>query len=282
MFLGIIIFIFENIYVSTIIHEFFARYTSPKRLFCKKTVPVAINMEQIEDAFVTEEKDAVQSIVNNNQIQTFSVLVSKLKKNYIDFPAVKGIDFVVEKGQCFGLLGMNGAGKTSVFKMMTLNASITDGQIFLHGCHSRKHESKYQQLYGYCPEMHAHLDFMTAHELIKYMAWIKGTPYSQLSHEADMWLKKMDLWKYRNIVARDYSGGTKRKLNTALAMTSNPSVVFLDEPTTGVDPKSRRFMWNCIKTFQRQQNTVILTSHRLVINHKLIYLLYFVKGQYFK
>lgn len=263
--LAIIIFIYENIYISTAVHEFLVKYTSWKMMCGKKVDNISNNnATETVDRYVEEEKNAVQSIINNNQVQAFTVLVSQLKKNYINVPAVKGIDFLVEKGQCFGLLGMNGAGKTTVFKMMTLNASITDGQIFLHGLNSKSDDAKYKKVFGYCPEMSALLDFMTSYEMLKYMAWIKGTSTTVFGEgaEANLWLRRMDLLKYRNVLIRNYSGGTKRKLNTALAMISNPLVIFLDEPTTGVDPRSRRFMWSCIKKFQKQQNTVILTSHR--------------------
>lgn len=268
LFISIVMF-YENVYVATAIRETLTRL-NPVRRCCRKRgvtsdeTTCGTELVEKEDEFVLQEKDDVQLSIINNKFTQYSVVVSQLKKKYVDVPAVKGVSFKVELGQCFGLLGMNGAGKTSIFKMMTLNASITSGKIYLQGTNSRENKSDYQQYFGYCPEMHAHLGFMTSHELLKYMAWIKGTPYSDLNREADRWLKHMDLEKYKSVCSRDYSGGTKRKLNTALAMISNPSVVFLDEPTTGVDPRSRRFMWNCIKDFQRHRNTVILTSHRYV------------------
>lgn len=129
---------------------------------------------------------------------------------------------------------------------------------------------------------------MTAYEILKYMAWIRGTPRYKLRSVVEKWLNEVDLMKYKNVKIKYYSGGTKRKLNTALAMVwlapllpfiysicknllnnnylmqiAVPHLVFLDEPTTGVDPVSRRFMWNCIQDCQKSNKNIVLTSHSM-------------------
>lgn len=191
------------------------------------------------------------------------MIVSKLEKHYQSFKAVKGIDFTIKKGECFGLLGMNGAGKTSTFKMMTLNETLTSGKICIKGYDSKLNDLQYKTQFGYCPEMHALNNFMTGYEMLKYFAWVKGTSTKMLDTTVKSWLKKMDLEKYGNVQIENYSGGTKRKLSTAIAMISDPFVILLDEPTTGVDPMSRRFMWKCIKDFQDNMKTIVLTSHSM-------------------
>lgn len=120
------------------------------------------------------------------------------------------------------------------------------------------------------------------------MAWIRGTPRHRIHKEVEKWLKRMDLTRYKHVTIKCYSGGTKRKLNTAIAMVcfcskflycrkknedeincrffqiAVPQLILLDEPTTGVDPVSRRFMWNCIQDCQKSNKNIVLTSHKYV------------------
>lgn len=95
------------------------------------------------------------------------------------------------------------------------------------------------------------------------MALLRNVDLSDLNTEVLNWLAHLDLLRYKNIPIRYYSGGTKRKLNAAVAMIGNPTLVLLDEPTTGVDPISRRFLWKCIQDFQKRDKTVVLTSHSM-------------------
>lgn len=127
-------------------------------------------------------------------------------------------------------------------------------------------------------------EFMTAYESLKFMALLRGLEHNQIDKEVNRIMEKTDLSKYSNVRVSEFSGGTKRKLNTALAMVgsmrnhfpstiyltsqfvkqiTHPSLVFLDEPTTGVDPTSRRFMWSCIQDFQKHNKNIVLTSHSM-------------------
>lgn len=118
-------------------------------------------------------------------------------------------------------------------------------------------------MFGYCPQVDALCEYMTARELLKYMLMINGCSRFDLDAQVKNWLRKVDIEKYCDRRISSFSGGTKRKLNTAMAMIADPYIIFLDEPTTGVDPKSRRFVWCCIKTLQQQKKTIVLTSHSM-------------------
>lgn len=104
---------------------------------------------------------------------------------------------------------------------------------------------------------------MTSYEILKYMALLRGINCADVQKEVSYWLENLDLVKYKDIQIRYYSGGTKRKLNAAIAMIASPSLILLDEPTTGVDPISRRFLWDCIEKFKNNGKTVVLTSHSM-------------------
>ncbi|XP_058455258.1 ATP-binding cassette sub-family A member 2 isoform X2 [Malaya genurostris] len=217
---------------------------------------------------VDDDVDAETNMVNEmvakepQQFAPYTIAVHNLKKRYLKLPAVKGVSFAVKRGECFGLLGMNGAGKTSTFQMITRNLPITDGTVYLNESDVRKsYESVYRSQFGYCPQGDALLDFMTPYQLLNYSARVKNL--KDRENLVNRWLTDLDILSFAHNRINECSGGTKRKVNTALAMLGNPSIVFLDEPTTGVDPKSRHFVWGRIKSLQRQDQTIILTSHSM-------------------
>lgn len=212
---------------------------------------------------VRQEADLTDSVVKDNSIDNYAIVVSNLKKSFDEFEAVRNVSLTVKRGECFGLLGMNGAGKTTTFQMMTRQLTITRGEIFFNGINSLQNPSKYRFMFGYCPQNDALNTFMTAYETIKYMAMLRGMAGDQIDGEVKKLIRATDLTEYADVPVKYYSGGTKRKLNTAIAIQSDPWLVFLDEPTTGVDPASRRFMWACIQECQRNNKNIVLTSHSM-------------------
>jgi ATP-binding cassette, subfamily A (ABC1), member 3 len=272
----VLLYVCENIYVRDRCNSCWHNLkTSLCSLPCKK-VAKRIDGDEVDgpsssksykgDDEVDRERTLVRTLTANRQVQdegNYSVVVHKLEKKYFDFPAVCGIDFAVQKGDCFGLLGMNGAGKTTTFNMMTLCETITDGTIEVNNVNCRNDKLEYKSQFGYCPQVDALNPLMTAYEILKYFAWIRGVPRHLLPNTVDYWLRRVDIDEFRDRQVQYFSGGTKRKLNTAVAMVGFPPLIFLDEPTTGVDPKSRRFVWGCIKEFQHQHKTVVLTSHSM-------------------
>ncbi|EAT33049.1 AAEL014699-PA, partial [Aedes aegypti] len=223
---------------------------------------------EMMDPDVDDDVDAESKMVNEMvskdppEFASHTIAVHGLRKRYLSLPAVRGVSFAVKRGECFGLLGMNGAGKTSTFQMITRNLPITDGTIYLNERDVRQSgEREYRSQFGYCPQGDALLDFMTPHELIRYCAMVKNLQH--IDDLINLWLTDLDILPFAHSRINECSGGTKRKVNTILAMLGNPSIVFLDEPTTGVDPKSRHFVWSRIKALQRADQTIILTSHSM-------------------
>lgn len=169
---------------------------------------------------VWKEKDNTDTVIRDNKMNDYAMVVSRLEKKFANnFYAVRGLDYTVRKGDCFGLLGMNGAGKTTTFRIMTKQLAMTGGDIYYNGEKScNKNGYNYKTMFGYCPQVDALNDFMTAYETLKYMALIRGIPFCKVDEETSKWLKNTDLCEYRDVPVKSYSGGTKRKLNTALAM----------------------------------------------------------------
>uniref|UniRef100_A0A8D0AU38 ABC transporter domain-containing protein n=1 Tax=Sander lucioperca TaxID=283035 RepID=A0A8D0AU38_SANLU len=164
---------------------------------------------------------------------------------------------------CFGLLGINGAGKTTTFKMLTGDIPVSGGEAFLNGYSIRTEMRDVHQNLGYCPQFDAINELLTGREHLEFYARLRGVPENEITMVAEWGIQKLGLVKYSNKSAGTYSGGNKRKLSTAMALIGCPPVIFLDEPTTGMDPKARRFLWDCILSVIKEGRSVILTSHSM-------------------
>ncbi|XP_014062403.2 phospholipid-transporting ATPase ABCA1 [Salmo salar] len=180
-----------------------------------------------------------------------------------NIPAVDRVCLGVPAAECFGLLGINGAGKTTTFKMLTGDIAVSGGEAFLNGYSIRTEMRDVHQNMGYCPQFDALNDLLTGREHLEFYARLRGVPEKDVTMVAEWGIQKLGLVKYSNKSAGTYSGGNKRKLSTAIALIGCPPVVFLDEPTTGMDPKARRFLWDCILSIIKEERSVILTSHSM-------------------
>uniref|UniRef100_A0A452UCN2 ATP-binding cassette sub-family A member 1 n=1 Tax=Ursus maritimus TaxID=29073 RepID=A0A452UCN2_URSMA len=165
--------------------------------------------------------------------------------------------------QCFGLLGVNGAGKSSTFKMLTGDTTVTRGDAFLNKNSILSDIHEVHQNMGYCPQFDAITELLTGREHVEFFALLRGVPEKEVGKVGEWAIRKLGLVKYGEKYAGNYSGGNKRKLSTAMALIGGPPVVFLDEPTTGMDPKARRFLWNCALSIVKEGRSVVLTSHSM-------------------
>jgi ABC-2 type transport system ATP-binding protein len=179
--------------------------------------------------------------------------VRGLTKKYAELVAVNGISFQVKQGSCFGLLGPNGAGKTTTIEMLEGLVEPESGEIFYHGKPARR--ADFQQL-GVQFQQTALQDYLTVHETLKLFAAFYPKP-------ADL-TELIQLCDLTDILDRDHrklSGGQRQRLLLALALVNEPQIIFLDEPTTGLDPHARRNFWALIEKVKAQGRTVILTTH---------------------
>uniref|UniRef100_A0A4W6FFI7 ATP binding cassette subfamily A member 4 n=1 Tax=Lates calcarifer TaxID=8187 RepID=A0A4W6FFI7_LATCA len=164
---------------------------------------------------------------------------------------------------CFGLLGVNGAGKTTTFKMLTGDTDVSSGDATVAGYSILTEILDVHQNMGYCPQFDAIDELLTGREHLYLYARLRGVPESEIPRVAEWGIQKLGLTEYAGCCAGTYSGGNKRKLSTAIAMIGCPALVLLDEPTTGMDPHSRRFLWNAIISVIRDGRAVVLTSHSM-------------------
>ncbi|XP_057190130.1 LOW QUALITY PROTEIN: retinal-specific phospholipid-transporting ATPase ABCA4 [Triplophysa rosa] len=214
-----------------------------------------------EDDDVAQERERIYKGGNKNDI----LLIRDLSKTYRGrkSPAVNRICVGVPSGECFGLLGVNGAGKTTTFKMLTGDTDVTSGEGSVAGYSILSSILDVHHNMGYCPQFDAIDELLTGREHLYLYARLRGIPDSEIGRVADWGIQKLGLSEYAGQCAGTYSGGNKRKLSTAIAMIGCPPLVLLDEPTTGMDPHSRRFLWTAILSIIRDGRAVVLTSHSM-------------------
>merc|ERR1712217_1006506 len=196
-----------------------------------------------------------------HKIDQPELLSCKSKEDKRTVHAVRGVHLGVSRGEVFGYLGVNGAGKTTTLACLTGERSMTYGEAYINGI-SIDNQTAIRRFVGYCPQFDALFPLLTAREHLNFYGRIKGLYGDELKSQIDKLLTALSLTKYENRRAGTYSGGNKRKLSVAVAMIGNPPIVFLDEPSTGMDPMARRSMWDFIRSTMNGR-CVILTTHSM-------------------
>ncbi len=184
-----------------------------------------------------------------------------LTKKYDNKPVVDHVSIEIHKGEVFGLLGPNGAGKSTTMNMICSLLKPTSGAIEIFGMDVKKQGKKIKGKIGYIPQelaIHGNLKAWENVELFTALYNIKG---KELKQAVDESLEFVELQEKRNSLAKNFSGGMKRRLNIACALGHKPELLIFDEPTVGIDPQSRNFIMERIKYANEQGTTVIYTSH---------------------
>ncbi|KAJ3256877.1 hypothetical protein HK104_007075 [Borealophlyctis nickersoniae] len=176
--------------------------------------------------------------------------------------AVADVTLAVEEGIVFGLLGPNGAGKTTLISILTGLYEASSGEARLAGWDTRRETAEVYRCIGVCPQFDILWDDLTCGETLYFYARLKGIPASEERAAVLASLDTVALGPFEHRLTKGLSGGEKRRLSIAIALVGRPKVVFLDEPTTGLDPEVRRLIWNII-TSSRSGKTIILTTHSM-------------------
>jgi len=185
-----------------------------------------------------------------------------LTKTYGKIQAVRGIDLNIEKGEIFGLLGPNGAGKTTTIGMLCTIINITSGSASIAGCNVIKEPARVRRKVGIVFQDPTLDTVLTGRENLELHARLYGISAALRQSRINEMLELVDLQDRGNDITRTYSGGMRRRLELARGLLHKPAVLFLDEPTLGLDPQTRARTWDYIKKMaQKEQTTVVLTTH---------------------
>lgn len=221
-------------------------------------------LRQPDDAVVAQESERVKPLGPGSKEV---LVVDDVHKSYDGGTswAVRGVSYALEGGQVFGLLGVNGAGKTTTFKMMCGQLEPSAGRILVGGRDVCQDLEAIRRSIGYCPQFNALLDLLTVREHLELYGQLKGLAGPQLEADLKDKLRTFELAKFEHSRAGQLSGGNMRKLSAAIAVVGEPPIIFLDEPSAGMDPVARRHMWTVIQGIaqRREHNLVVLTTHSM-------------------
>lgn len=190
------------------------------------------------------------------------VELQSLRKEFGDLTAVEGASFSISEGEVFGLLGPNGAGKTTTLHMLATLLRPTSGTARVNGYDIVREPAKVRKSIGMVFQEPSSDDLLTGYENLKLHALLYGVPRGVREKRIKEVLDLVDLWDRRNDLVKHYSGGMRRRLEIARGLLHNPKVLFLDEPTLGLDPQTREHIWQYIESLVAEQRiSIIITTH---------------------
>jgi len=222
------------------------------------------------DGHVRLDSDVIneQTRIRNQEYGSNNVLVLKeLCKTFNTsegpLKAVDNLSLGVPHGECFGLLGQNGAGKTTTFRILTGDEASSSGNAYVDRYDIASDLAKVRQRIGYCPQFDALIDLMTGREILTMYSRLRGVPEENIQYLVERLSRNLGVEQYIDKLSKTYSGGNKRKLSTAIALAGDPPLIFLDEPSSGMDPVARRNLWDSLSRFIADGKSIVITSHSM-------------------
>ncbi|HHF56172.1 MAG TPA: ATP-binding cassette domain-containing protein [Thermoplasmatales archaeon] len=190
-----------------------------------------------------------------------AISIENLRKEYDGIVAVDGISFSVEEGEIFALLGPNGAGKTTTVRILTCQIKANGGAAKIFGYDVNKDCSKIRRIIGIMPQETSLNELLTAEQNILFYGMLYDLPVKEAKKRGEELLEAMGLFHRKDELVKNFSGGMKQRLSLIIALLHKPKILFLDEPTTGLDPQARRHIWDFIKEINNEGTTIFLTTH---------------------
>lgn len=230
-------------------------------------IPLTEKEIALEDDDVRESRKFVKSI-KIEDYENYPLIVKEIRKVYDAYgnrppnTANKNISLCVKKGEMFGLLGPNGAGKTTLISQMTGMFKSTSGNAWIAGYDIKSQLEQIQLQIGLCPQFDIHWPEMTVEEHLLFYARLKGIKPKYENKLVARAMREVKLEKQKEVQSRNLSLGMRRRLSIAISLVAEPKIVFLDEPTTGLDPETRREVWN-ILTECKKRHSIVLTTHSM-------------------
>ncbi|MFX1374651.1 MAG: ABC transporter ATP-binding protein [Promethearchaeota archaeon] len=218
-----------------------------------------VSIKKESQKIYSDSKQIDDKIYSND----FIIEVQNLEKSFDDIKAVDGISFKINKGELFSLLGPNGAGKSTTIKMLTTVLKPTNGNARITEYSLTEEKNKIKSLIGVCPQENVVFGALTAEDNVEFVGRMHGMDPAEMKKRSKKLLEKMNI-AGRKKPAKSFSGGMKRRLSIVMSLIHQPQILFLDEPTAGLDPQARRLVWDFIKELKSTGMTIVLTTHDMI------------------
>lgn len=189
------------------------------------------------------------------------ITVKNLSKKFANVEALKGISFSIEKGEIYGLLGPNGAGKTTTISILSTLTKPDTGEVSLNGFDLHKDAQKIKHIIGVVPQEIALYQELSAYDNLIFWGSLYDIPSEKLKEKVNEIFKLVGLFDRKDDKIKTYSGGMKRRINIASALLHSPEIIFMDEPTVGIDPQSRNLIYEVIEKLNKSGITIVYTTH---------------------
>lgn len=191
------------------------------------------------------------------------IIANSISKTFGKTQALKNVSISVDEGTVYGLLGPNGAGKTTLVRILATLLPPTSGNATIAGIDVFRYPDKIRNIIGLAGQFAAVDDFLTGRETLEMVGSLYHLPRKEIKKRANILLERLDLVDAANRVAKTYSGGMRRRLDIGASLIGEPKILFLDEPTTGLDPRTRLELWDIIKNLVKNGTTILLTTQYL-------------------
>jgi ABC-2 type transport system ATP-binding protein len=195
--------------------------------------------------------------------ESIAIEIKDLKKYFKEVKAVDGVSLKIRKGELFSILGPNGAGKTTLVKMLTTVLTPTSGDAYINGHSILTGKNEIVKNIGVCPQVITIYEVLRAEENVEFVAAMHGIPHKKAKEKARRLLEDFGI-AGRKDWSKRFSGGMQRRLNLVMSLVFEPEILFLDEPTAGLDPQARRLVWDFIRDLKKKDITIILMTHDMV------------------
>ena len=193
------------------------------------------------------------------------IRLAKLKKNYGDFAALRGIDLEVSRGSLFGLLGPNGAGKTTALRIIAGILQPTAGRVIVAGHDIQRDPERAKSKLGFIPDRPFVYDKLTGQEFLKFVGGLWGQDGAEVDRRIDELLNLWELTDWRDELLETYSHGMRQKIIISSALIHKPDVIIVDEPMVGLDPKAARILKDLFRGFVKRGGTILMSTHTLEV-----------------
>ncbi|XP_067203769.1 ATP-binding cassette sub-family A member 17-like isoform X1 [Linepithema humile] len=221
----------------------------------------------IEPEIIEEKKQTEEYMKHYNETKSLppqvALVVQNLRKEYFGRPVIQGVNFNIYKQECFGLLGFNEAGKSTIYKLLTGEIKMSAGKAVLYEYEFSKDQEMFTGMIGYCPQTNGLSDFMTGRQYLQLHAALRGVPYECINDEVNKWLDVLDMLDFENLKIAHCPWGVQRKLCILQSLVGDLPMVFMDEPSAGIDIMTRHALCEILHQIREMGRSVLITTHSM-------------------